>query len=326
MFWSRLNYKYYLTLIIVQALIFTIVLCALFPHLDRNHKQLAFDNHSSYQYVFESNQGTSTNNYLNCTDKIQFSTDASMGQPLYVETFMLLPSVAYDDVAPFVLKNKLSSSEIAITRNVAAKYHLSVGTQVYSKHKVTNTLVEYTVKEILPVCYGLTQNDPKSNHGVIIMGTDESYIQNVAYSFSGFAENDPSAQIANENAGLISINSKRDQNSNLLLQTIISQAIICFLVCAIMVIGCKFHYDCQKSYYSRIAIDGYPIKKLTRAIIVDMMLPGMASLCISLVATCAILSAHNAFFSYHTTMIAVITNLVTLGLCTIIFTIKTKRV
>ena len=110
MFWSRLNYKYYLILILSQTLIFTVALCALFPHLDRNYKQLSFDKRSSYQYVFESNQGTSTNSYLNCSDKVQFSTDDLMGQPLYVETLMILPSATYDNVSPFVLKNKLNVS------------------------------------------------------------------------------------------------------------------------------------------------------------------------------------------------------------------------
>ncbi|MDY3304473.1 MAG: hypothetical protein SOW78_09395 [Clostridia bacterium] len=284
---------------------------------DRIYAQLRFLNGGKNQYVYETSDTVGQNDYLNCSSVV-FYIDEAVSQSMQCEPYMLLENSLYDYVSPIGTQRRLGSREIAVSSNVAKLYGLSVGSVVYSIHKLHNAVVKYSIAEILPVNYGILQTDISINRGAILMGFDSEYIENFSYTYIGFSEKDPSDLIIEANVGLISLQSTKEIKNALYGKVIVWQCVIGLLTTAGTVVYVAIHWNKQKQYYNRLVIDGMQIKCVKKQIFVDMLLPGVIGAILSLAFNVLLASLYNGYFSFVTAAISIgITLLVLFGLAVV---------
>ena len=319
MFFKRLDYRYYLVTVISYALLLTLAIGCIFIHSDRAYRQLDFYRESSYRYTYEFAASTGKNDYMNCIS-VFFYTDSEATTPIHGDRLMVLDSGEYDSDIPFATASELGAREIAISYNLSKKHGLSVGSAVYSWHNVKSGIEAYTVKEILPVCYGVTRVDFDMNYGVIIMGFDEDYKSSTDYSHIAFLKDMPSSS-----AGLIDLVAKETQRELVLAQIIPWQSVISLLVAGLTVLYALLHWKKQRRYYSRLYLYGGAPALVKRQILADMLIPGALGLTLAAGASVLIASLGNGYFSYKTALFAFIVGFAALVIAAAVILFKGRK-
>lgn len=78
----------------------------------------------------------------------------------------------------------LNMDEIAISKGIARRYNLTIGDKLYSKHIVDGEKIQYSIKQIIPEIVTIRVSEANINTGgVIIMGEDRSYLENISHRF-----------------------------------------------------------------------------------------------------------------------------------------------
>ena len=136
---------------------------------------------SDYSYSVEMKAVTGTDDYYKYNAGIGFavSTDATTG--LNAEVIMQPESSVYTESVSWNA-DKLNTNELAVSRNLAKAYHLKAGDKLYSKHVVNGSVSEYTIKLILPALKGVRVSKDSFVDGVIIMGFDPEYCENITHN------------------------------------------------------------------------------------------------------------------------------------------------
>ena len=305
MFWKRLDYKYYSIVILSYALLLTITIGCVFTQSDRVYNQLEFYNDNQYQYTYEFSTPVGQNDYLKCSS-VYFYSDSSTSQSIYGDCLMQLKNTDYSDESPILTTEHLDCREIAISYNLAQKNGLTVGSVVYSNHNIKNITEEYTVAEILPICYGISRVDFDIDYGVIVMGYDRDYEENTNYSCIAFFEDDPYKTLQLDAINLIDIKAKETSVETLVKNTTVWQSIILLGVAGITFLYAIIHWKYQKKYYVRLALLGFPACKRKRYILLDMILPGVIGLMIAFLFSVVLNSFRNMYISYTTAIISVV--------------------
>ena len=84
------------------------------------------------------------------------------------------------------------SSKTSMLRfiSLAKSNNLHIGDKLYSKHIVNGESCEYVIEQILPEAVSVrVTNDMNHSDGIIIMGYDERYIENITHSSIVFTKN-----------------------------------------------------------------------------------------------------------------------------------------
>ena len=325
MFWKRLNYKYYLLIIIGYALLLTLAIGCVFMQTDRVYKQIDFLNGGDYQYTYQTTSSTKENDYLNCSS-VYFYTDNGLSNSLLGDCLMGLENSTYNAETPIQLNKKLGSREIALSYNLAKQHNLGIGSKVYSKHNIKNVIEEYTIAEILPVSYGILRVDYNINYGVMLIGCDEDYISNTNYSYVGFSQEDPSNLIQANGAGLISLDVKELHHQELIQHVSLWQGIIILMVSSLTLLFVIIHWKNQKNYYAKLIINGCHTNTIKKQILLDIILPGIMGLLMALVFSVCVLSIYNLFFSYLASIFSIIGGLLTLIVSSFIISNKGRKI
>ena len=298
MFCKRLDYRYYFVIVISYALLLIFAIGCIFMRSDRLHKQLEFYSDNPYQYTYEFGASVGKNDYLNCIS-VSFYTDSTTSKSILCDRLMAMEDSEYDEITPFATERSLGDQEIAISYNLAQKYGLAEGSLVYSRHNVKNELVQYTVIEILPVCYGISRIDFDTNYGVIIMGYDKDYHENTNYTYTVFYDEMPTSSI-----GLINFTAKETHIASIRGTLTIWQSIIALLVIGLTAFFVVLHWKNQKKYYSRLCLCGSEPAAVKKQIILDLLLPGALGLVIAFAVSLILSSTNNDYFSYKTALIS----------------------
>ena len=67
---------------------------------------------------------------------------------------------------------------------------LSIGSLVYSKSPITNSVERYSIANILPDIFGVSDSDISNRKGLIVLGYDEETISNIQTNYIYFDLND----------------------------------------------------------------------------------------------------------------------------------------
>lgn len=274
----------------------TVAIGCIFLQSERIFRQLDFYRRSNYGYVFEAYDSVNQNDYFYCSSVIFYGDKVE--RSVIAECYMLTGNSSYDDAAPFRLQKELGSRQVAVTKNLAREYGLSVGSILCSKHVCLSTVESYTVAEILPVCYGVLNVDYNLNKGCIVMGYDEVYDENMDFSHVGFSEGDPSRIIIDSNAGLISLTDKTQQQRPFMFTLLIEQLVVAVFVVALTFLYFAIHRLCQQNYYARLQMNGCPPKRFKKVLFADMFLPGAAGLLLALCFSIIAMSLYNGYASF----------------------------
>ena len=325
MFFKRLDYKYYFVIVMSYALLLFLAIGCIFTQSDRIYKQIEFYDGNEYQYTYRISSSVKENDYL-YGESIYFYTDTNLSVSLLGDCVMSLDDTKYTEDTPLVLSNTLEKREIALSYNLAKQHNLSTGSKVYSKHNIRNVVEEYTVAEILPVCYGITFVDYEINRGVMLIGYDSDYVEYTDYTYIAFSKEDPTSLIQNSGAGLITLDAKASARDSLFESVAIWQAIITVLVLGLTLLYTMLHWKNQRNYYSRLYLSGASSNLIKRQIFTDLFLPGIVSQLLATVFCILMASIANMYFSYKTTLISMIVGVVVLLCSTIIITMKGRKV
>lgn len=325
MFFKRLDYKYYLVIVMSYALLLFLAIGCIFTQSDRVYKQIELYDGNEYQYTYRISSPVKENDYL-YGESIYFYTDTNLSVSLLGDCVMSLDDTKYTENTPLVLSNTLGKREIALSYNLAKQHNLSVGSKVYSKHNIRNVVEEYTVAEILPVCYGIMFVDYEINRGVMLIGYDSDYVEYTDYTYIAFSKEDPTSLIQNSGAGLIALDAKASARDLLFESVVIWQVIITVLVFGLTLLYTMLHWKNQRNYYSRLYLNGTSSGIIKRQIFADLLLPGIISQLLAAVFCILMASIANMYFSYKTTLISMVVGVVVLLGATIIITMRGRKV
>lgn len=173
-----------LALFILVTLILNIVIAiATF----RNQAQLKTLNSSDYLYSVEMKKAADCDAYYQFDAGIGFSLNSSVNSVLNAEVFMQLPETEYTDQI-FWNAEKLSQYGVAISEMMAKRNNLNLGDIVYSKHIVDGSIKEYSIEQIIPEVMCVRNIGRSYSDGIIIIGFDKLYAENVRYSVVVFTK------------------------------------------------------------------------------------------------------------------------------------------
>ena len=189
---------------IITALSFTLISFFLMLILSINKDAIRLNSllHSDYDYSVTMQDTVRKDDYYQFTAGIEFTLSADANTSLNADIVMQSKDSLYTDMVSWNAE-PLSTNGVAVSENVAKSNNLHIGDKLYSKHIVNGESCEYTIEQFLPEAVSIkATNGMNHSDGIIIMGYDERYIENITHSSIVFTKdsiNDLSAIGSPEN-------------------------------------------------------------------------------------------------------------------------------
>lgn len=138
--------------------------------------------HSDYDYSVTMQNTVRKDDYYRFNAGIEFTLSANANTSLNADIVMQSKDSAYTDMVSWNAE-PLSTNGVAVSENLAQSNGLQKGDKLYSKHIVNGESCEYTIEQFLPEAVSIRATNG-TNHidGIIIMGYDERYIENITHS------------------------------------------------------------------------------------------------------------------------------------------------
>lgn len=237
---------------------------------------------SSYTYSVRVNESTGLDNYYIFSANIPFNLPGA-GHNINADVLMQVRNSEYSDTVSWNASNELSVHGIAVSKNLADRININTGDILHSRHRVRGVVMEYVVEEIISPIGWVVQNEFVRADGVIIMGYDEDYINNISFEILYFT-NKPLAEILNYSP--MDIIYRNDKIHSVAAQII--PAILVLLVISIVasIVYSRLFVQKHKTSYKRLILLGYEMSSLKkvwkRQYVMIGLPPIIASIIISL--------------------------------------------
>ena len=155
--------------------------------VNRYYVQLNSLLHSVYEYSVTSRNPFSQDCYYQFNAGINYSVSRESAVSLNVDILMQSKDALYTEAVDWNA-HKLSTSGVAVSEGIIKAEGLKVGDEIFSKHIVDGEIHTYTIEQILPdIIYARVSPERAYSDGLIIMGTDDTYVDNISYSFVSYA-------------------------------------------------------------------------------------------------------------------------------------------
>lgn len=249
--------------------------------------------HSDYDYSVTMQDTVRKDDYYQFNAGIEFTLSADANTSLNADIVMQSKDSLYTDMVSWNAE-PLSTNGVAVSENVAKSNNLHIGDKLYSKHIVNGESCEYVIEQLLPEAVSVrVTNDMNHSDGIIIMGYDERYIENITHSSILFTK-DP----INELSAIGSLENivYRDDEIMLSLRSIIPYLVVLSIVS--IVTSVAFTILLTKSVSSnfrRLIILGFDRKQLNTAFY--RLIRGTGS--ISIIASVALSGMVFLFVNYN---------------------------
>lgn len=168
---------------IIIIFILLILICYVSLYIEKHYRQIDFNNSNKYDYIVLSENRYNRNDYCHYGTDAKFYTKNNKRIPAFV--IMELNSI-YDSEALInennIIKGKyelLNENEIAISFNLSKKFNLSIGDYIYFNDISLNQKIKNEIKYIFKSSYGLYDIDVNNNYGIILMGFNKNYYDNI---------------------------------------------------------------------------------------------------------------------------------------------------
>lgn len=191
---------------------------------------------SKYDYSVEMDSSQGYDDYYQYNAAIRFAINTYSESALKADVIMQLDSSEYSNLV-YWNAEPLNAHEIAITQNIAKANNLSVGDILYSKHIVDSNVYDYTIKQILPSATNVRyEKDVVRNDGLIIMGYDSTYEENISHSVIVFTS-EPINSLTQD--GKVSAENMlyRDDELSFVIEDLLPYTILFFLIGIAISIG-----------------------------------------------------------------------------------------
>lgn len=194
---------------------------------------------------------------------------------------------------------KLDKNEIAISKNIAVKYSLKVGDELFADIGYTSNVQSYQIKYIFGYTHNLLDTDFSLNKGTILMGYDEAYELNMANKYLVFDEENFSNLYMN-NPGLLDQEIFIKQSINFLYFRIVFNIFILttFLVMfTIPIWKLQFYKNIKK--YRKLFLMGYEYIEVRKIIKLDILLFYLIPFVLAIAIYSIIISSFYIFYVYY---------------------------
>lgn len=170
-----------LGIMLLFALLFTLVQIFTAILVKTDCAQLASLLRSDYIYSAISANPSLEDDYYRFDAGISFMLSSDAQASVNAEILMQSKDSDYTELIDWNV-GELDIYEVAITEGLARKNGLKIGDRIYSNHVVDGAIHEYTVEWILPeLASARIDKSGGYTQGVIIMGYDSKYIENIAH-------------------------------------------------------------------------------------------------------------------------------------------------
>lgn len=168
---------------LIIIFILLILICYVSLYIEKHYRQINFNNSSKYDYAALSGSEYNRNDYYYYGTDARFYTENDKKISAFV--LMELNSI-YDNESLInennIVKGKyelLKENEVGISYNIAKKFNLSVGDNIDFYNISLNQNIKNKIKYIFQSSYGLYDIDVNNNYGIILMGFNKSYYDNI---------------------------------------------------------------------------------------------------------------------------------------------------
>ena len=143
---------------------------------------------SRYEYAATLQKPIGRDDYYKIEAIIGFALEKDSTVGLNADVLMQTEDSEYTDSVAWNAV-RLGEHEIAISSNLARSNRLNIGDKIFSKHTVNGIMYEYTISQLLP---SISSTNGIEEHafsdGVIIMGYDSRYVDNISHYTVIFTE------------------------------------------------------------------------------------------------------------------------------------------
>lgn len=261
----HIDYKKVLCVMLLFSLISIVINGILGLAINENLVELKALLKSDYTYSVITHKSLGVDDYYQFNASISFSTLPEDATSLNAEVLMQSESSNYTD-SVYWNGESLSETGVAVSRGLAQRYGLHLGDSLFSKHNVDSEIHEYSIEEILPdVTHSRITKQNSFNSGIIIMGYDKKYVDNITHTWVAFTSKTIegiSDDDAVEPEGIIYRDDEISSTAIALLPYFVIFTLVCVLgVSLILLVLSK---DCSYNFRRLIAL-GFEKRKLNRA-------------------------------------------------------------
>lgn len=246
------------------VLLLALNLVALFT-IENNIAQLNCLLNSNYLYSATMIPASKADDYICFEAGISFKLSEEATSSINADVVMQSAGTQYTE-SLYWNANELSAYGIAISSSIAREYGINVDDSLFSKHIVNDEVIEYRVEQIIPdvMCIRVKDNGISSN-GVIIMGYDQNYIDNISHVHLVYTREPVNALFEYSQGTLTDIVYKKDEITALF--RVLIPYIIVLETCSVMFfVGLVFFLKKELSYnFKRLMIAGFERKRLNLA-------------------------------------------------------------
>ena len=152
---------------------------------------------ADYSRIYVLNYEADLNNICVYPDTdIAIYLDSERERRLTVSGLMSYPGSCYDLHITKSMK-KLGSREIILTQNVAVKYGISENDTLYIVYPYSDDIFPISVRGIEETNYDFTNPVIDNDIGIVYLGPDEKYIENVQSKYILFSASSKSSELSN---------------------------------------------------------------------------------------------------------------------------------
>jgi hypothetical protein len=220
---------------------------------------------SKYRYSVYTQIWGLDNSYIKYNASISFALTAESTTSIRADVLMQSENVEYTDLVSWST-DQLEKNEIALSRNLADNYHLKVGDKIYSKHIVDGTVTEYSISRLLPKAAGIrTLQSMGYTDGIIIMGYDEKYDNNISHVYVLYTDEELTA-LSSKITGSFEDILYRDDELVFVGKRLLPYVIL-YIAAALLIVACYVVIASKdiSHNFKRQAMLGYETRKLNCA-------------------------------------------------------------
>lgn len=293
---SRINFhieRKRISCILVMFVMVTLVLnIVITVATSYNQAQLKALFNSDYLYSVIIKNTVDCDGYYQFDAGIGFSLKESMNKVLNVEVFMQLQEAEYTDKISWNA-DKLSRNGVAISEMIAKQNDLKLGDLVYSKHIVNGSICEYQIEQIIPKVMCVRNVGKTYSDGVIIMGFDELYTENIRNNVVMFTQDSIEAVSDRYDEipeGIV----YREDEITTVMKELIPYFIVKWLISVVAVICLTKVLVKEVSYnFKRLMILGYEVRNLNKAYSRYILGIGLSAIMLSIIISMLVLFCMN---------------------------------
>lgn len=274
---------------------------------------------SKYEYSVITKDAIGSDDYYKYDAGICFTIAADKDNSINADIVMQVNGTYYSDNVSWNVE-ELDKYEVAISEGLANENNLSIGDSIFSKHIVSSEVHNYSIAKIIPDQLVARVTDANANNnGIIIMGYDEEYKDNISYSVIAFTNEDINALT---NYAPSKIVYREDEISSMLLKMLPYLLVIVLLSALISLIELLLNRKEIKANFIRLATLGANKKKLNKAYYKCLWTYGIASIIVGAVISYIVLSlVKSVIVAVFIAGIVIVTEVITLSI-SIFFTNK----